>query len=84
MQKQRTLICSSIAIASGIFAGFTGWQITMHLRSQHCQNQILGVKELCNVAVIPGAMWQGSTAGLWTGTILGAFVGGLVTRSKHN
>ncbi|BAZ37828.1 hypothetical protein NIES4101_37530 [Calothrix sp. NIES-4101] len=84
MTKKRTVICSFIAITSGIFAGFAGWQITMHFRSQHCQNQILGVKELCNITVIPGAMWQGSIAGLWTGTILGAFVGGLVTRHKYH
>jgi hypothetical protein len=34
--------------------------------------------------VTPGASWQGSTAGLWTGTILGAFVGGLITRKSSD
>jgi hypothetical protein len=39
---------------------------------------------MCSALVTPGASWQGSTAGLWTGTILGAFVGGLITRKSSD
>ncbi len=38
------------------------------------------VKSFCQLQETPGAMWQGSTTGLWTGAILGAFIGGLATR----
>ncbi len=82
MSKNRVLICSLLALISGCFAGYAGWQIAFNLHSHKCQNQIWGVKELCTTAIAPGAMWQGGTTGLWTGTILGAFVGGLVIRKK--
>lgn len=80
--KNRVLTCTVIAIASGLFAGYVGGQMSLNLRTQKCQNQGWGFKELCSAAVIPTAMWQGGTTGLWTGTILGAFVGGLVTRKN--
>lgn len=41
------------------------------------------MKELCHVWITPGATWQGSTTGIWTGTILGAFAGGLVIRENR-
>ncbi|MBF2064924.1 MAG: hypothetical protein IGS39_10960 [Calothrix sp. C42_A2020_038] len=82
MTKNRVLICTFLALTSGFFAGFVGWQISMHLRSQKCQNQVWGVRELCSATVTPGAIWSGSTTGLWTGTILGAFVGGLATKKR--
>ena len=43
---------------------------------------VLGIKQMCNALVTPGASLQGSAAGMWTGTILGAFVGGLITRES--
>ena len=80
MTKNRVLICTFLALSSGFFSAYIGGQITLMMHSQHCQNQPWGFKQACNALVTPGAMWQGSTTGLWTGTILGAFIGGLVTR----
>lgn len=79
-KKKRILICTFLALLSGFFGGYAGGQMTLSLHTQKCQNQTWGWKQMCNAWVTPGAMWQGSTNGLWTGTILGAFVGGLVTR----
>ena len=53
------------------------------LHSQRCQNQPWAMKELCNLWVTPGATWQGSTTGIWVGTILGAFAGGLIIRKNR-
>jgi hypothetical protein len=44
-------------------------------------NSIL--KTACDAWVAPGAIWQGSTTGLWLGLILGAFVSGLATRKSE-
>jgi hypothetical protein len=84
MTKNRILICTFLALSSGFFGAYTSGQITLMLHNQKCQNQSWGFKVMCNALVTPGAMWQGSTTGLWTGTILGAFVGGLVTRQTPN
>ncbi len=80
--KNRVLICTSLAWLTGLSGGFFGQQITSRLHQQQCQQQGWGMKQVCQVWVIPGAMWQGSTTGLWTGTILGAFVGGLISRKQ--
>ncbi|WP_096608344.1 hypothetical protein [Calothrix sp. NIES-2100] len=82
MIKNRTLICSFVAISSGIFGGYISGQITLMMHSQKCQNQPWALNQLCNTWVAPGAIWQGSTTGLWMGTILGAFVAGLATRQN--
>ncbi|QLE55483.1 hypothetical protein [Nostoc sp. TCL26-01] len=84
MTKNRVFICTLLALSSGFFGGYVGGQITLMLHSQKCQNQPWGMKELCNAWVSPGAIWQGSTTGIWTGTILGAFAGGLVIRSDRH
>ncbi|MEH2316257.1 hypothetical protein [Nostoc sp.] len=84
MTKNRILICTFLALSSGFFAAYTSGQITIMLHSQKCQNQPWGLNQMCNAWMTPGAIWQGSTTGLWTGTILGAFVGGLVTRQIRN
>ena len=84
MTKNRVLICTFLALTSGFFGGYISGQITLILHSQKCQNQAWVFQQMCNAWVTPGAMWQGSTTGLWTGTVLGAFAGGLVTRhSRH-
>ncbi|MEA5507170.1 hypothetical protein VB735_29560 [Halotia wernerae UHCC 0503] len=83
MAKNRVLICTFLALSSGFFGGYIGGQITLMLHSQKCQNQSWGFKQMCNAWVMPGATWQGSTTGLWTGTILGAFFGGLITRQDR-
>ncbi|MBD2385742.1 hypothetical protein [Cylindrospermum sp. FACHB-282] len=80
MARKRILICTFLALLSGFFGGYIGGQITLMLNSQHCHNQPWGLKQMCSLWARPGAIWQGNTAGIWTGTILGAFVGGLVTR----
>ncbi|MBW4555393.1 MAG: hypothetical protein KME59_05540 [Trichormus sp. ATA11-4-KO1] len=82
MTKNRILICTFLALTSGLFGGYIGGQMTSMLHNQKCQNQPWGLKVMCNVWVTPGATWQGSTTGIWMGTILGAFVGGSVTRQR--
>lgn len=65
-----------------------GGQISIAAHIQRCDvgakqglSSIAGlVKPLCQFKETPGALWQGSTTGLWTGMILGAFIGGLATR----
>lgn len=83
MTKNRILICTFLALSSGFFGGYIAGQITLMLHNQKCQNQPWGLKEMCHAWITPGAMWQGSTTGIWTGTILGAFAGGLVTRENR-
>ncbi|MBD2204758.1 hypothetical protein H6G33_13720 [Calothrix sp. FACHB-1219] len=82
--KNRTFICSLVAIASGIIGAYISGQTTLMLHSQKCQNQTWGMQQLCNTWVTPGAIWQGSTTGLWMGTILGAFVAGMATSQNRN
>ena len=82
MTNKPILICTFLALSSGFFGGFVGGKISLILDSQKCQNQSWGFKEMCHTFVAPGAVWQGSTAGFWTGSILGAFVGGSVTKNK--
>ncbi|MDP5016224.1 hypothetical protein FJR11_10945 [Anabaena sp. UHCC 0187] len=84
MIKKRILICTFLALSSGFFTALIGGQITVMLHSQKCQNQAWGFKQMCSALVTPGASWQGTSAGLWTGTILGAFAGGLITRKSSN
>ncbi|MCC5639870.1 hypothetical protein LC593_29405 [Nostoc sp. CHAB 5844] len=84
MTKNKILTCTFIALASGFFGSYINGQITLMLHSQKCQNQPWGFKEICNTWVAPGAMFQGSTRGLWTGTILGAFIGGIITRQPRS
>ncbi|NDJ20886.1 hypothetical protein GS682_04345 [Nostoc sp. B(2019)] len=84
MTKNRVLICTLLALSSGFFGGYIGGQTTLMLHNQKCQNQPWGFKQMCNAWVTPGAMWQGSTTGIWTGTILGAFVGGSMTRQTRD
>jgi hypothetical protein len=78
--KKRLLICTFLALASGFFGGYIGGQMSVQAHSQNCENQRLELfKTGCKFAIAPGAMWQGSTTGVWAGSVLGAFFGGLVT-----
>jgi uncharacterized protein YneF (UPF0154 family) len=82
---KRTLICTFVALASGLFGGYVGGQLNMAAHHQQCQAReqglsIPGFPAICQAWVTPGAIWQGSTSGLWVGTILGAFIAGLATR----
>ena len=82
MTKNKVLICTFFALSSGFFGAYIGSRITFMLHSPRCQNQPWVIKESCNLGVTLGATWQGSTTGIWVGTILGAFAGGLVTREN--
>ncbi|NES99110.1 MAG: hypothetical protein F6K62_13595 [Sphaerospermopsis sp. SIO1G2] len=81
--KKRILICTTAALLSGVVGGLMGVQIASMLHNQKCQTQTWGWKQVCNAWVTPGAIWQGSVAGIWTGTILGAFIGGSVIRKSY-
>jgi len=83
MTKNKILTCTFVALSCGFFGSYIGGEITLMLHSQKCQNQPWGLKEMCNAWVAPGAMWQGTTRGLLTGAVLGAFVGGLITRQPR-
>lgn len=79
---QRVLICTFGSLVSGAFSSYIGGQISLKAHSSNCQLQPWGMKEVCNIWVAPGAIWQGSTTGLWMGWILGAFISGLATRDS--
>ncbi|MDH6061301.1 hypothetical protein NWP17_12785 [Chrysosporum bergii ANA360D] len=82
MKQNRLLTCTLLALISGFFGAYIGGQITSTLHNHKCQNQNWGFKVMCNVWVTPGAVWQGTTTGLWTGTILGAFMAGSITHEE--
>jgi len=84
MTKKPILICTFVVLLSGAFGSYIGGQIALIVRSQKCQNQPWGFKEVCTAWVTPGALWEGGTTGLWTGTVLGAVIGGLVTRQVRD
>ncbi len=81
--KKRILICTFVALASGFFGSYLGGQISWLARTAQCQNQPEGLDRLCRAWQTPGALWKGSVAGAWTGTILGVFVAGLATRDAE-
>lgn len=83
MTKKHITICTALALMSGFFGGFVGFQISMSLQNQRCENKPMGLKQICDLRNAPSFAWnlsQGSTRGLWTGTVLGSFVGGLATQ----
>ena len=82
LMKNRVLICTFLALLSGLAGGYVGGQINSHFHTQKCHDKNWVEKQMCQVIEMPGAMWQGSISGLWTGTILGAFFGGLVSRQN--
>jgi len=84
LPTQRTLICTFVALASGALGFFVGGQLSVNAQTQRCQTQPWGLRNVCEAWVIPGAAWQGSFTGLWTGMILGGFAGGLATRKPHS
>lgn len=84
--EKRVQICTFVALASGLFGAYVGGQMNVIARTQQCQDLIKlklpGKERLCRIGVTPLALWQGSTSGLWVGVVLGAFVGGVVTREQ--
>ncbi len=81
--EKRILICTFVALTSGFFGSYFGGQISWLARTAQCQNQPEGLDRLCRAWQTPGALWKGSVAGAWTGTILGVFVAGLATRDAQ-
>lgn len=79
LPTQRTLICTFVALTSGAFGFLLGGQLSVNAQTQRCQTQPWGLRNVCEAWVTPGAAWQGSFTGLWTGMILGGFAGGLAT-----
>ncbi len=63
--KNRVLICTFLALLSGIGGGYISAQITSHFHNQKCKDKAVGAKQVCQIVVTPGAMWQGSITGLW-------------------
>jgi hypothetical protein len=83
MNKNRVLVCTFVSLMSGFFAAYVGAQVTATLHNQKCQNLPIVIKETCSAGVTVSAMWQGSTTGMWVGTILGAFASGSFTRNQR-
>lgn len=81
-KQKRVLICTFAALVSGVFSAYVGGQVSLQSHSHKCQTQPWGLKEVCKTWVAPGAIWQGSTTGLWMGWVLGAFVSGLATHKS--
>lgn len=86
--NHRVLICSFVALASGFFGATVGGQLSWTAYSQQCEAGVKktwslpGIRAICQTWATPGALFKGSTTGLWTGMILGAFVAGLATHEK--
>jgi hypothetical protein len=75
----RTLICTVAALSAGIFGFWAGGQLNLAVERQACETRSWGFDTACKMIVAPGALWKGSTTGLWMGTILGAFLAGTLT-----
>ena len=74
------LICTTVALLSGALGSFWGGQMRWLAHAQQCnRSDYVWLNTLCRVQHSP-AMFKGGTAGLWTGTILGAFLAGIATR----
>jgi hypothetical protein len=80
----RTLICTVAALSSGIFGFWAGGQMNLAIEQQNCEGRSWGLGAACKTLVAPGALWKGSTAGLWVGAILGAFLAGSLTRTTQD
>jgi hypothetical protein len=75
----RTLICTVAALSAGICGFWAGGQLNLAVERQACEARSWGFDAACKMIVAPGALWKGSTTGLWVGTILGAFLAGTLT-----
>jgi hypothetical protein len=78
------LTCALGVLTSAVFSAYLGGQINVFIQRQKCQKQIWGISQICQAWVTPGAMWQGSTTGLWMGTALGAVVAAIATRNRRD
>jgi hypothetical protein len=74
------LVCTAVALLSGALGSFWGGQMRWLAHAQQCNtSNYVWLNTLCRVQQSP-ALFKGGTAGLWTGTILGAFLAGIATR----
>ncbi|HEY9847938.1 MAG TPA: hypothetical protein V6D28_00650 [Leptolyngbyaceae cyanobacterium] len=82
--KKRTLICTFLALGLGLFGGYLGGQISFKAQKEQCQTWIKfsQLESVCHLFAAPIAVDK-AIAGWWTGTILGAFAGGLITRESQ-
>ncbi|WNN91235.1 hypothetical protein [Gloeocapsopsis dulcis] len=78
-QPKRIIVCTFVALTSGIVSAYIGSQISLRVQSQKCQAQPWGLETVCHAWVAPGAIWQGGTTGLYIGTLLGGILGILGT-----
>lgn len=78
--KKRTLVCTFLALGLGLFGGYVGGQISLNAKKEQCQTWIkfTQLEGFCHLFAAPIAVDK-AIAGWWTGTILGAFAGGLMT-----
>jgi hypothetical protein len=83
LPTQRTLVCTFVALAAGTFGFWVGGQLSVSAQTHRCQTQPWGLRNVCEAWLTPGAAWQGSFTGLWTGMVLGGFAGGLATRKPQ-
>lgn len=70
-QPKRVLVCMFVALTSGIVSAYVGSQISLKVQTQKCQAQPWVLETVCQAWVTPRAVWQGSTTGLYLGTLLG-------------
>jgi hypothetical protein len=80
MSRQKVIICTVVALTFGLIGGYVGGRLKATAQMSKCQSQAWGVKQACQVMVTPGAVWYGSTTGIWTGSVIGAFAGGSLSR----
>jgi hypothetical protein len=80
MSRQKVIICTVVALTSGLIGGYLGAQLKANAQMSKCHSQAWGIKQACQVMVTPTAVWYGSTTGIWTGSVIGAFAGGSVSR----
>lgn len=78
-QPKRVIVCTFVALTSGIVSAYVGSQISLRFQSQKCQAQPWGLETVCHAWVAPGAIWQGGTTGLYIGILLGGILGILGT-----
>jgi hypothetical protein len=95
MRQKRILVCTFVAIASGLTGAYLGSQVNLAAQTAQCdrlsvgsgtqyqQNPLLsGATAVCQTWVTPFALTEGGLTGLWCGMILGAFFAGLATYPK--
>jgi hypothetical protein len=73
-QPKRVLVCTLIALTSGIVSAYIGSQISLKVQGQKCQSQPWGLETACQAWITPRAVWQGGSTGLYLGTLLGGIV----------